>query len=176
MSTTIDNRSVKGPTSVVSTATLNNDSIQQVFVGLRPSYTKCITATPNTDTELVGSILDENYDAVLLPITNPSYRTKAKDVFKTHITPIRNEPTPSSSSPNPSDHRLLVVPPPELEDVNIFPGPHIGNVIGLVSSWIELESEDPIISDFSLQVCICAYHFLPLKLSYNDYTNYLMRI
>ncbi|VEU23728.1 DEKNAAC105002 [Brettanomyces naardenensis] len=50
------------------------------------------------------------------------------------------------------DLDLLNVPHPKLDEINIITGPHISKTVGLLSSWIELDNEDRLINEFSIQV------------------------
>lgn len=47
---------------------------------------------------------------------------------------------------------ILEAPYPKLSEVNVVTGPHIANTIGLLSSWVEFDSDDELINEFSLQV------------------------
>lgn len=46
------------------------------------------------------------------------------------------------------------IPPLELEDVLLLPGPHIRNVIALTAPWVELDSKNPRIAALSTQVLL----------------------
>jgi len=50
------------------------------------------------------------------------------------------------------DLDILDVPYPELSEVNVVNGPHISKTVGLLSSWVELDNENGLINEFSLQV------------------------
>lgn len=46
------------------------------------------------------------------------------------------------------------VPPLELDDILLLPGPHIRNVIALTAPWVELDSKNPRIAALSAQVLL----------------------
>ncbi|CCH42201.1 hypothetical protein BN7_1745 [Wickerhamomyces ciferrii] len=113
---------------------MSND-LGSPYIGVKPALST--KATAGTNSSLVEQYVHFGYDQVLLSITNAHYREKSRKVFQ-------------------KAKRLvdITIPSPSLTDVNIFAGPHVQNTIGLLSSWIELESEDELISEFSKQVMI----------------------
>jgi len=113
---------------------MSND-LGSPYIGVKPSLSA--KATPGTNILLVEKYIETGYDYVLLSITNTNYREKSRKIFQ--------------KAKNSND---ITVPSPNLSDVNIFAGPQIKNTIGLLSSWIELESDDELISEFSKQVLV----------------------
>lgn len=111
---------------------MSND-LGSPYIGIKPTLSTKATAGKNI--VLVEQYVETGYDYVLLAITNSNYREKSKKIFQRAKTS--------------SD---ITVPSPNLNDVNIFAGPQISNTIGLLSSWIELESDDELIAEFSKQV------------------------
>lgn len=54
------------------------------------------------------------------------------------------------------------VPPPQVSEITILPGPHVANTIGLAAPWIELDSKDP-------QMAYLSYHVLAHELQYANF-------
>ncbi|CDK26930.1 unnamed protein product [Kuraishia capsulata CBS 1993] len=110
-----------------------------VKIGLKPL--PVTLAAVNSDSVLVENLCSLGYDEVLLPITTFRYREKCKAYFKAFKDSV-------------SKTQALEVPFPLLGEVEVFAGRHISKVVGLLSSWIELDSHDSVVSDFSLQVVV----------------------
>ncbi|SJM87547.1 related to protein arginine N-methyltransferase HSL7 [Zygosaccharomyces bailii] len=97
--------------------------------------------------------LPNNYDYILLPITNSRYREGVRQQFQ------RFEQEQGSV-----DHCMLKIPEPQLQDLCIPPF-KVNNkedppaYIGLLSSWLELESEDVSTREMAFQVLLneCKY-------------------
>ncbi|ODQ80360.1 hypothetical protein BABINDRAFT_161310 [Babjeviella inositovora NRRL Y-12698] len=100
------------------------------YIGVKPSPATCANAA--SDQQLIQQYNTEGYNMVLLPITNSKYRDTCQTIFQ-------------ASFP-------AAVPSPKLSEVNLLPGTHLANTIGLVASWIELESGEPSIASFSRKV------------------------
>ena len=93
-------------------------------------------------------LITSNCDYILLPLTNSRYRGVVNQVVADY------ERGNSRYTGN------LRIPAPKLQDICISPFQrNVTAYIGLLSSWIELDSEDPIKRDMSLQVLIheCKY-------------------
>ncbi|GMF04917.1 unnamed protein product [Ambrosiozyma monospora] len=117
---------------------LNSISSSNVKIGIKPL--PLTSALVKSDYNLVENLTNLGYDKVILPITNNRYKENCKSSFKKFK---------DSQSHNLSE---LNVPHPSLTEVNILTGSHIQNTVGLLSSWIELDSDDVLINEFSLQV------------------------
>ncbi|KAG0687832.1 methyltransferase protein [Pichia californica] len=111
-----------------------------VQIGLKPQHQTAFRL--QTDPTFLDENLDNGYSVFLLSITNQSYKQVCKNYFQ------------SWSSQNHSDYSLdfLHVPHPKIENTDISTGDHIQYTVGLISSWIELDSDDIVINEFSFQV------------------------
>ncbi|SCW01314.1 LAFE_0D09846g1_1 [Lachancea fermentati] len=110
-----------------------------VFVGLKPSsgFQDCKDKSLNS------------YDYVLLPITNSRYRDHVKRVFQEY-----REQTPGV--------RKLWVPEPQLQELAVPPFTNDKDTpgyIGLISSWLELESGDACVRELSFQVLVNEWEY-----------------
>ncbi|CCK68573.1 protein arginine N-methyltransferase KNAG_0B01260 [Huiozyma naganishii CBS 8797] len=109
-----------------------------VFVGIKP----CIQTNTSLQT------LSSKYDYLLLPITNSRYKETVKSYYQTYRELLLDEP--------------FCVPAPQLQDISLSPpidvnrpdDPNSVAYIGLLSSWLELDSEEPLIRELSCQVLI----------------------
>lgn len=103
--------------------------------------------------------LPNNYDYVLLPITNSRYRESVRRQFSTFEKESKSV-----------DHSVLQISEPQLQDLCIPPfnatnakNTNGGNdspaYIGLLSSWLELESPNMSVREMSFQVLLneCKY-------------------
>lgn len=106
-----------------------SNNLGSPYIGVKP--------VAGTNTIAVEQYVQAGYDFILLSITNTNYREKSRKIFQ-----------------RAKNSNEIVVPSPTLGDVNIFAGSHIKNTIALLSSWIELESDDEMVSEFSKQVLI----------------------
>lgn len=101
----------------------------KVFVGLKPAL-GC-----STDYGSSG----DNYDYILHPITNSRYRERVKKVFQDYRAEM--------------DQTLaLLVPEPQLQELCFppsMPQAEMPSFIGLLSSWVELESADACVRELS---------------------------
>lgn len=113
---------------------MSND-LGSPYIGIKPTLLAKASAGKNI--ALVEQYVETGYDYILLSITNPNYRERSRKIFQ--------------KAKNTID---ITVPSPSLSEVNIFASPQIKNTIGLLSSWIELESDDELIAEFSKQVLI----------------------
>lgn len=94
----------------------------------------------SSDSSFFKKNLALGYSYFLLQITNNSYRELCKDYFQ------------ASSRFGSNSSTSFDVPFPESSHTNLSIGDHIPSSIGLISSWIELDNDDPVINDFSFQV------------------------
>ncbi|SCU82175.1 LADA_0C03532g1_1 [Lachancea dasiensis] len=106
-----------------------------VFVGLKPVLGSVVsTCEPKED----------RYDYVLHPITNSRYRDRVKSTFQEH----RQRHLEGQNG-------ILEVPEPQLKDLCMLPQSlkrDAPALIGLLASWVDLESPDPYVQELSLQV------------------------
>lgn len=114
-------------------------------LGLKPQ--SHIAQSLQSDSQLLSHLFNIGYNCFILPITNHIYRQKCKDYFQQCTS---SELQLQSQSEFILD--TLTVPFPELQDTALFNGNHIQHTIGLISSWIELDSYNSIINEFSFQV------------------------
>ncbi|CCE61327.1 hypothetical protein TPHA_0A02440 [Tetrapisispora phaffii CBS 4417] len=128
-----------------------------VYVGIKPSFNKVDESFYD---ETYSSIPTVNFDYVLLPITNQRYSQIA-------IKAVENYRLSQKESYNLFSE--LTIPEPKLQDLYIPPfkskaslngsdGQYIMH-LGLLASWLDLDSMDPVISDFSYKVLLneCKY-------------------
>ncbi|CAI4055609.1 protein arginine N-methyltransferase SKDI_02G2440 [Saccharomyces kudriavzevii IFO 1802] len=126
-----------------------------VFVGVKPGFNYKQHSKSSRFLENVSTPgLSSNYDYVLLPITTPRYKEIVGQVFKEFQNQSKQNWQP------------LRVPEPQLQDICIPPfninkldNDDTPSYIGLLSSWLELESRDPSVRDLGLKVLLneCKY-------------------
>ncbi|GMF98310.1 unnamed protein product [[Candida] boidinii] len=119
---------------------------KKIRIGIKPNN-QIINQFSSNNTEL--SSLDnlfENYfkigyNFLILSISNSNYRKICKNYLE-------------NFKKNIADLNFLNVPLPNKEDLNYCNTNQslTNKLIGITSSWIELDSEDPLINEFSLQV------------------------
>jgi len=80
-----------------------------------------------------------------IPITTPQFRSNVQTIVSTFISEYNHER-------NLSDLPVPLIPPLKPEDSHMFPIDSISQYIAISSSWIDLASSDPIISNVSRQV------------------------
>ncbi|CCH60060.1 hypothetical protein TBLA_0C02500 [Henningerozyma blattae CBS 6284] len=102
-----------------------------VYVGLKPANNE--DYNPN---------LPDEFDYLLLPLTNNRYKLKVRSIYNSFIKHSHQH------------DQELIIPEPQLQELSI--PPFIENLnhsfIGLLSSWIELENNDPIIRDLAYKI------------------------
>lgn len=128
-----------------------------VFVGVKPGFNHKQHSKKSRFLENVSSHspeLPSNYDYVLLPITTPRYKEIVGQVFK------------DFQRQSIQNWKPLQIPEPQLQDICIPPfnvkkldNDDTPSYIGLLSSWLELESRDPNVRDLGLKVLLneCKY-------------------
>lgn len=97
--------------------------------------------------------LSDSYTSPLMnthtPVNDPSsncYETTSDNGNGTPLTSV------DSIDGTTYDLDLLDVPYPRLSEVNVVNGPHVFRTVGLLSSWVELDNQNELINEFSLQV------------------------
>ncbi|ODQ48502.1 hypothetical protein PICMEDRAFT_14063 [Pichia membranifaciens NRRL Y-2026] len=112
----------------------------KVQIGLKPQHQTAYRL--QTEEAFLNENLVNGYSVFLLPITNQLYKELCKSYFQSW-----------SKSPGEHEHSVdsLHVPNPELKHTDISTGKHVQHTVGLISSWIELDSDDIVISEFSFQ-------------------------
>ncbi|ODV95193.1 hypothetical protein PACTADRAFT_2900 [Pachysolen tannophilus NRRL Y-2460] len=119
--------------------------IPYVSIGIKPSPSSLILL--NSDKALCENYTNLGYDYVLSPITNAKYRESCKEAFR-DFKDLYNKHNDEKII----DLNFLKVPFPNSSEVGIFTGDHTKKIVGLISSWVELDSKNQIINEFSLQV------------------------
>ncbi|CAI4959625.1 CFC_HP_G0070280.mRNA.1.CDS.1 [Saccharomyces cerevisiae] len=124
---------------------------------MEPETARCAHSKKSRFLENVSSHspeLPSNYDYVLLPITTPRYKEIVGQVFK------------DFQRQSIQNWKPLQIPEPQLQDICIPPfnvkkldNDDTPSYIGLLSSWLELESRDPNVRDLGLKVLLneCKY-------------------
>ncbi|CAR24250.1 protein arginine N-methyltransferase [Lachancea thermotolerans CBS 6340] len=110
-----------------------------VFVGLKPAV------GAGADYKKSG----DNYDYILHPITNSRYRERVKKVFQEYRAEVDRNVT--LWVPEPQLQELCIPPSTSKEDSPSF--------IGLLSSWVDLESTDTCVRELSYQVLINEWNY-----------------
>lgn len=111
-----------------------------VQIGLKPQHQTAYRL--QTEEAFLDENLANGYSVFLLQITNQLYKELCKSYFQSW-----------SRSPD-GDRRSvdsLHVPNPDLKHTDISTGKHVQHTVGLISSWIELDSDDIVINEFSFQ-------------------------
>lgn len=114
-----------------------------VFVGVKPN----LQDVTNTNFHEISN----NFDYVLLPITNNKYKDTVKKQFELFWSNYGDDPS-----------MILKINKPQLQDICISPFKDDSNsvsYIGLLSSWLELENPDPLVREMTYQVLLneCNY-------------------
>lgn len=111
-----------------------------VFVGVKPM----VGAVNGTETDLKDDV-----DYILAPVTNGRYREIVSRVI-----------SENRKSGDPLDHYSIDVPEPQLQEIGIPPfNDDPKQYIGLLASWLDLETADPVLRDVAFQVLLneCKY-------------------
>lgn len=127
-----------------------------VFVGV-----KFGSAANAASSELTGHMkgstkLPNNYDYILMPVTNGRY----KDTVRASFQKFKYR---QGNGAILMDETILKIPEPELQDLCIppftVPENEPPSYIGLLSSWLELESHDNLVREMCYQVLLneCKY-------------------
>lgn len=118
-------------------------SRSNVFVGIKPhsEHSADVLGTSSTDKRV------ENYDYVLLPLTNTRY----KDAMKAKFEDFRDH--------GHGWNEELKLDPPQLQELGVLPSNGNVSYIGLVSYFLELESHDADVRTLSLQVLEHELHY-----------------
>lgn len=124
-----------------------------VYIGIKPSLNHNVGNSTSSNKHIKNDIFSENYDYILLPITNSRY----KETVKRYVKDFKDSQDRTFCSD-------LTIPEPQLQDISISPfngGSHeeAPRYIGLLSSWLELESPDLLQRSLAFQVLLneCRY-------------------
>ncbi|KAK5960632.1 protein arginine N-methyltransferase PWA37_002061 [Arxiozyma heterogenica] len=124
-----------------------------VFIGVKPSLNHTVGNLTNSNEYIKNDIFSGNYDYILLPITNSRY----KETVKHYIKDFKDSQDKTFCSD-------LTIPEPQLQDISISPfnggsQEEAPRYIGLLSSWLELESPDLLQRSLAFQVLLneCRY-------------------
>lgn len=82
-----------------------------------------------------------------IPITTPQFHSSVQAILSTYIAEYNHEHEHKQG-----DLPVPLIPPLKPEDSHLFPIDSISQYIAISSSWIDLASPDPIISNVSRQV------------------------
>ncbi|KAH3667838.1 hypothetical protein WICMUC_005238 [Wickerhamomyces mucosus] len=107
------------------------------LIGIKPAISSTSTTKTNREPKSVSSYLGKGFDYLLIPITNDEYRDKCA-TYLINYNPAKEELTP-----------------PEITetDITIVHNHHTTpRIIGSISSWVDLTSEDDTLNLFSRQV------------------------
>lgn len=91
-----------------------------------------------------------NYDMVTTPITTPHFHSRVLSLLSTSLSQhaiVAGEDITKTKNASP-----VVVPALTPADTPLSPEESISQIIGVTSSWVDLNSPDPIIADVSRQV------------------------
>ena len=93
------------------------------------------------------------YDTVTTPITTSHFHSRVLGILSSHLSGTQ-VPLPDSSGTLATSYNTnpLNIPPLSSEDTDLAPDDCMNSVVGVTSSWIDLCSPDPLISDISRQV------------------------
>lgn len=81
------------------------------------------------------------------PITTPHFHSRVLSLLSSHLTLSESSADSSSNTPP-----APILPPFNAVDTPLTPGETVGQLVGYCSSWIDLGSPDPLISNISRQV------------------------
>lgn len=124
-----------------------------VFIGIKPSLNHTVDYPTNSNKYIKNDIFSGTYDYILLPITNSRY----KETVKRYVKDFKDSQDKTFCSD-------LTIPEPQLQDISISPfnggsEEDAPRYIGLLSSWLELESPDLLQRSLAFQVLLneCRY-------------------
>ncbi|CAL9737571.1 protein arginine N-methyltransferase Hsl7p [Monosporozyma servazzii] len=117
-----------------------------VYIGIKPALNNLAGNSNNIDIYTEKNNFTHSYDYVLLPITNSRY----KETVKKYLNDFKESQDKNSYSD-------FIIPEPQLQDISISPfnsGSQEESIryIGLLSSWLELESSDLLQRSMAYQV------------------------
>ncbi|KAK3946246.1 hypothetical protein QBC46DRAFT_301489 [Diplogelasinospora grovesii] len=98
-----------------------------------------------------SQVLNSGFNFVTTPITNPHFHQRVIDLYKSHVQRRGQWGISGTQKGNPSTP-LPVVPTLTDKDTSYFPSHYVGNMVAYASPWIDLCSNDALISSISRQV------------------------
>ena len=138
-----------------------------VYVGIKPSIPNA--RLPSGEQNDIGlsigaksdtAELSSAYDYILSPITNTRYKELINRIIITH----NQEAYKSGKDDRRNHNKEIVVPEPQLQDLCIPPfkineNENNPSYIGLLSSWLEIESSDMFVREVAYQLLLneCKY-------------------
>lgn len=124
-----------------------------VYIGIKPALNNPAGTSDNSDSYAENNKFTGSYDYVLLPITNSRYKETVKRYLKDY-----------KVSQDKNAYTDLTILEPQLQDISISPfnsesQEETLRYIGLLSSWLELESPDLLERSLAYQVLLneCKY-------------------
>ncbi|KAF7588045.1 methyltransferase protein [Aspergillus hancockii] len=104
-------------------------------------------------TEVVQAAHESNYDMLTAPITTPHFRSRVLGLLSSHLSNAQAVSADANGTLGTTQNtRPLVIPPLAPSDTHMTPNEAMNQVVGVTSSWIDLCSPDPLITDISRQV------------------------
>ncbi|SPO03853.1 related to SHK1 KINASE-BINDING protein [Cephalotrichum gorgonifer] len=124
-----------------------NYNFPQIYLGQHDSA----RGEPLSDVEY-GHLLNLGFTFVTAPITNHRFYTRVLDLVRTHLQDLPSfASTPAATTVTPR-YPDPVVPPITAEDTGLYPGNTTRSYTAYSSPWIDIASENPVISSVSRQI------------------------
>ncbi|PQE05217.1 arginine N-methyltransferase 5 protein [Rutstroemia sp. NJR-2017a BBW] len=99
---------------------------------------------------LLREAQDVGYDMLTSPITTPHFHSRVLTLVSNHLSEL--SALESSDGPNKVIPPAPIIPPLNPVDTPLTPCDTVSQLIGYSSTWIDLSSPDPLISNISRQV------------------------
>jgi protein arginine N-methyltransferase 5 len=100
---------------------------------------------PNGPSEILMGAQDLGYDMLTTPISTPDFQSKVVAQVEEHVEKLSKSDAPASVP-------MPLISPFTPNDTKLTPNDSNSALIAVVSSWIDLGSNDPLIANISLQV------------------------
>ncbi|KAJ5313516.1 uncharacterized protein N7443_000400 [Penicillium atrosanguineum] len=110
---------------------------------------RSVTVTP----QMIRRVHESNYDMLTVSITTPHFHSRVLGLLSSYLSnlqPPRYDPIGTMGTSQ--NTRPLVVPPLSKLDSTLTPNDATSQIVGVISSWIDMCSPDPLIADLSRQV------------------------
>jgi protein arginine N-methyltransferase 5 len=110
---------------------------------------RSVTVTP----QMIRRVHETNYDMLTVSITTPHFHSRVLGLLSTYLSNLQPPKyDPIGTMGTSQNTRPLVVPPLSKLDSTLTPNDATSQIVGVISSWIDMCSPDPLIADLSRQV------------------------
>ncbi|CAI7627171.1 unnamed protein product [Penicillium pancosmium] len=106
-------------------------------------------------TDTIFKVHESNYDMLTVPITTPHFHSRVLGLLSSYLSNLQSPTYDSIGTMGTSQNtRPLAVPALSKLDTHLTPNDATSQIVGVISSWIDLCSPDPLIADLSRQVLL----------------------